>query len=79
MSSLDSFCLVQLANFSQMNYAQKCPDLYGSQVKSAHRAKIPTKQQINDLSLFYPIGSFENGTLPYRTGTNESIHAKTNT
>jgi hypothetical protein len=41
--------------------------------------KIPTKQQINDLSLFYPIGSFENGTLPYRTGTNESIHAKNNT
>ncbi len=43
--------------------------------------KISSKQQINDLSLFYPIGPFsvryKNGTLPYRT--NESIHAKTNT
>jgi hypothetical protein len=32
-----SFCLVQLANFSQMNYAQKCPDLYGSLSKSTPR------------------------------------------
>ncbi len=37
MRSLDIFCQVQLANFSQMNYAQKCPDLYGSLSKSTSR------------------------------------------
>jgi hypothetical protein len=37
MDSLDIFCQVQLASFSQMNYAQKCPDLFGSLGKSTPR------------------------------------------